>query len=170
MLDVLNLKIDGQQLDITTTTNIQEINNNNADIAIAIFTVLAYITDLKELQLAIENIYNKLKPGGYFMFDFENINGYRDIANHRNGIVNNTNRADFNDLVRISFDPNDATLANYHESVSVICNNETFNYSLDFQIRFWDIAQIINFIQDIGFQHSNRFVFGNATYFVFQKA
>ena len=170
MLGELRRKAQTQQLNINTYSELPNNISENFDMAIAIFTVLAYIIEQSELETVFQNIYNSLKPGGFFMFDLEKRDGYYRIWRDNNGIVSNKQNDDFNDCVTVNFQDNDSILCNYHEEVRGTLNGEEFDYTESFVIKFWGINEILKIAEQIGFTKTDEFQVGyTADYFILKK-
>jgi len=166
MLEELRRKAQPQNLNIVTQLTLTDVISNEFDLAIAIFTVLAYIKTQSELKATFQNIYNSLKPGGLFMFDLENRAGYDQICRINNGIVHNKE----DDNVTVNFQDNDSNLCDYYEQVKgTLPNGEVFNYSESFVIKFWTIDEVRLIFNQIGFTEIEKFTFANADYLILKK-
>lgn len=165
MLRELKRKAHDQNLNIETHITLTDIISKDFDLAIAIFTVLAYITSQSVLKDVFQEIYNLLKPGCLFMFDLEKRAGYDQICRYNNGIVNQTT----DELVTVTLQNND-NLCDYHEKVKgTLPNGEIFNYKENFVIKFWTIEEVLTISKQIGFAEVSRFSFANAEYFILRK-
>ena len=166
MLEELRRKAQPQNLNIVTQLTLTDVISNDFDLAIAIFTVLAYIKTQSELKATFQNIYNSLKPGGLFMFDLENKAGYDQICRINNGIVHNKE----DDNVTVNFQDNDSNLCDYYEQVKgTLPNGEVFNYSESFVIKFWTINEVRSIFSQIGFTEIDKFTFAKADYFILKR-
>jgi ubiquinone/menaquinone biosynthesis C-methylase UbiE len=166
MLAVLKRKAEAQKVSINTEFTLGTVTSRDFDLAIAIFTVLAYIKTTAELTTVFEQIYTSLKPGGFFMFDLEKRAAYDQIYTNQNGIVNQTR----NELVKIKFQDNNSNLCDYYESATgTLPSGEAFNYTEQFVIKFWTIAEILEISNRIGFIEVQRFEFANADYFILKR-
>ncbi len=166
MLQELKRKTKDLNLNIAIHQSLTDVISQDFDIAIAIFTVLAYIKTESELKAVFENIFNLLSPGGLFMLDLEHREGYDLICKRNNGIVHN-NTGDF---VKVTFQENDSNLCEYCEEVQgTLPNGEVFNYSERFMIRFWTINEVRSIFNQIGFTEIETFPFANAQYLILKK-
>ena len=166
MLVELNRKVQDQNLNIETHLTLTDIISKDFDLAIGIFTVLAYIKTQTELKALFQNIYNSLKPGGLFMFDIEKRAGYDEICRINNGIVHN--KAD--DYVTVNFQDNDSNLCDYYEQVKgTLPNGEDFDYTESFVIKFWTINEVRTIFRQIGFTEIDKFTIYNADYFILKR-
>lgn len=166
MLAELNSKAHAQDLNIETQATMSDVISNDFDLAIAIFTVLAYIKTQPELIEVFQNIYNSLKPGGLFMFDLEKRAGYDLKCRINNGIVH----GNLNDLVTVNFQDNESELCNYYEHVKgTLPNGEDFDYTESFKIRFWTVNEVRSIFSQIGFTEIEHFTVFNADYIVLKR-
>ena len=166
MLEELRRKSQAHNVNIVTHITLSNAISNDFDIAIAIFTVLAYIKTQSELEDVFQNIYNSLRPGGLFMFDLEKRDGYDRICRFNNGIV----IGNPDDLVKVRFQDNDFNLCDYYERVKgTLPNGENFEYVENFVIKFWTINEVRSIYSKIGFNEIDRFSFANADYFILER-
>ena len=166
MLEELRRKAKDRNLNIEAHLKLTDINTKDFDLAIAIFTVLAYIKTQTELKTLFQNIYNSLKPGGLFMFDIEKRAGYDEIFRINNGIVHN--KAD--DYVTVNFQDNDSNLCDYYEQVKgTLPNGEDFDYNESFVIKFWTIDEVRLIFNQIGFTEIENFALAHADYLILKK-
>jgi hypothetical protein len=168
MLHELDKKLMNNPLDITCHI---DINCNhilqNHDLAIALFTVIAYSTTLEQLTNTLKTVYDKLKQGAYFIFDLEKITGYQQF---RNGILPYQNYPDLNQQVVISFDDTNPRLGYYQEACNGNNNGVVFNYEENFNIMFWEVEEVIQISHEIGFEHVNTLQpIPSADYIVLRK-
>jgi hypothetical protein len=168
MLHELDKKLMNNPLDITCHI---DINCNhilqNHDLAIALFTVIAYSTTLEQLTNTLKTVYDKLKQGAYFIFDLEKITGYQQF---RNGILPYQNYPDLNQQVVISFDDTNPRLGYYQEACNGNKNGVVFNYEENFNIMFWEVEEVIQISHEIGFEHVNTLQpIPSADYIVLRK-
>lgn len=166
MLEELRRKAKDRNLNIETHLKLTDINKNDFDLAIAIFTVLAYVKTQPELKGVFELVYSLLKPGGFFMFDLERRAGYDQICRTENGIVHNT----VEDYVTVNFQDNNSNLCDYSEKVKgTLPSGEVFNYSESFVIKFWTIDEVRLIFNQIGFTEIEKFTFARADYLILKK-
>ena len=166
MLEELRRKAKDRNLNIETHLKLTDINTKDFDLAIAIFTVLAYLKTQPELKGVFELVYSLLKPGGFFMFDLESRAGYDQICRIKNGIVHNSAE----DYVTVNFQDNNSNLCDYSEKVKgTLPSGEVFNYSESFVIKFWTIDEVRLIFNQIGFTEIEKFTFANADYLILKK-
>lgn len=167
MLEELRRKAQDQNLSIETHLTLTDMDSKDFDLAIAIFTVLAYVKTQDQLQDVFKLIYDSLRTGGFFMFDLERRAGYDNICKFNNGIVTNGDE----DYVTVDFQGNDPNLCKYYEKVEgTLPSGEVFNYSESFDIKFWTVEEIRLIFRQTGFIEIENFVFANADYFIIQKS
>ncbi len=170
MNDELQKKALKNNLNIATHLSINGTQVNDADMAIAIFTVLSYINEKSDLKQLFLDIHNSLKPGGYFLFDLSHKEPYFKISNN-GGIISEKNELDFIDNVKIVCDLNKES-CNYKEKTLGVMNDENFECDENFVIKFWDFEKVYTWLLEVGFERSNHQLNINipgATYYLFQK-
>jgi SAM-dependent methyltransferase len=166
MLEELRRKAKDRNLNIETHLKLRDIITKDFDLAIAIFTVLAYLKTQPELKDVFELVYSLLKPGGFFMFDLESRAGYDQICRVNNGIVHNSAE----DYVTVNFQDNNSNLCEYSEKVKgTLPGGEVFNYSESFVIKFWTIDEVRSIFNQVGFTEYEKFIFANADYLILKK-
>jgi SAM-dependent methyltransferase len=175
MLQVLQEKAEAKNLDIPTSTTLDNFKHESFDLIISVFTVLHYITSEEALHGYFCDFKDMLKSGGHYLFDLEKVEPYHDKYNRQNGLVINRqnvlpNGDRINDLVKVSFSTTDKTLADYYEKVSGIYKGVPFGYEENFQLKFWTPKEVTGFLTtNLGFELVNTLNVVNATYFFFQK-
>jgi len=169
MLKVLRSKAKTQNLNIDTFSELSKIDSTDFDMAISIFTVLGYITEKEEIKKVFDQIYNLLKPGGYYMFDLESKKGYEDIFRINNGVAYNREEIDFKELVTVDFKFTDKNLCQYNETVSGVINDEEFSYNEEFIIKFWSKDEILICLKELGVLEIKELKYGNTEYYIVQK-
>jgi 2-polyprenyl-3-methyl-5-hydroxy-6-metoxy-1,4-benzoquinol methylase len=166
MLKELKRKAFELNLNIETHQSLMKVTTNDFDLAISVFTVLAYIKNKNELFEIFSNIFQLLKPSGFFMFDLIDRTPYYNNFNNNNGVNHNRN----DDFVTITFQDNDSSLGFYTENVSgTLPGGEAFNYSESFTIKFWTIDEVREIFNQIGFREIEQFCFAGANYFILDK-
>jgi hypothetical protein len=138
----------------------------NADLAIALFTVLSYSISEEELTKNLQAICNSVRSGGYFFFDLpstlffqvgriiqkesENLNRFVDIAA--------TEQID---------------IFTYHERCSGVFDGKEFGYEDEFKIRYWKMFAVESILNENGFidttQTFPQFNSTGSTYKLFKK-
>jgi SAM-dependent methyltransferase len=168
MLSVLENKTIVNPVDINChlDVNCQRIPNDH-DLAIAFFTVMAYLTTIEDLTKTMAAIYSKLKLNAYFIFDLEHQNQYNRFVN---GVVPHPQHHDLTQEVRISFENTNPNIGYYQEKCSGTDNGIKFEYEENFNIMFWNINEVIGIAHKVGFQHVTTLSpISTADYIVLQK-
>ncbi len=135
MIHELENKVSFHNLEIPLfNCSISEYADEEADFALALFTVLSYSTSEEELIKCIENISKHLKPNGFFFFDLPNLIFFA------NEVLLNKTEQDFKRYVTLSRTENE--VYTYNEECSGIFNGVPFSYEDSFSIKYWDISTI----------------------------
>ncbi|MHA8083045.1 class I SAM-dependent methyltransferase [Aquirufa sp. A-Brett2-15D] len=145
MIDELKLKALRLDLQVLTSTNQYKLENQNCDLALAVFTVFAYTLDEVGLKLLFEDIYRHLKVGGSFLFDLPLPGMFQHHETmERNGL---------NWKIDIQFVVPGEPIANYSETVIVNLPEFQPNHTITefFQIRCWKLDEITNLFESCGF-------------------
>ncbi len=120
--------------------SILDYKGGEAEMAIAIFTVLSYITTEKEMRKAINNISKHIISGGHFLFDLP-------------GVILFNNSYFNNSVLRrqINITPSGSTdIYNYFEVCSGEYKGMPFEYEDTFEIRYWRQDLIDNMLTEAG--------------------
>lgn len=146
--------------------SISEYDGANADLVIALFTVLSYSISEDELIKNLQAICNNVRSGGYFFFDLPStlfFNGGRIIQKESENL---------NRVVEIA-----ATevldIYSYHERCSGVFNGKDFSYEDEFKIRYWKILEVERILNENGFMDTTQtfpqFSSTGSTYKLFKK-
>ncbi|WP_337866716.1 class I SAM-dependent methyltransferase [Ignavibacterium sp.] len=127
--DELNYKIE------VHNCSISEYKNGNADLALALFTVLSYSITEDELAMNLKNICNHIKINGYFFFDLPNKMFFNA------GRLININTNNFSRIVELKSN-NDNDIYTYREKCSGNFKGQEFSYEDEFKIRYWSFNTI----------------------------
>lgn len=167
MVNEFNRKLSrGNALIEIRNCSISEYDGANADLAIALFTVLSYSISEEELTKNLQAICKGVRSGGYFFFDLpstlffqvgriiqkesENLNRFVDIAA--------TEQLD---------------IFTYHERCSGVFDGKDFSYEDEFKIRYWDLSAVEQILNENGFidttQTFPQFNSTGSTYKLFKK-
>lgn len=145
MVNEFKRKLDGQNPEIEIhNCSISEYENGNADLAIALFTVLNYSITEDELSKNIENICNHINQNGYFFFDLPNKVFFNP------GCLINIKRDTFRRLVELTSN-NENDIYTYKEQCSGTFNGQEFSYEDEFKIRYWEISTVDKILKENGF-------------------
>jgi SAM-dependent methyltransferase len=168
MADIIREKAKAANLDIAVYTNtIQEFQQQaEADLAFCLFTVLSYTTTHDMMVAAIDSIHRSLKPGGYFFFDLPDgvFFNMRNIMNIARPTLNRS----------VTLEPTEVEQTyQYLEKCSGNMNGEQFNFSDNFAIKYWPMAEIDSLLQTKGFSevkaNLSQFNGTGSTYKLYQK-
>jgi len=143
-----------------------DYNNGQADLALALFTVLSYSITEDELSKNVMNICKHIKENGYFFFDLPN----RVFFNTE--IVTNIHRPNLKRSVKLTR-TNENDIYSYKEICSGIYNRQDFNYEDEFRIRYWTLGKLNELLVDFGFLDTkksfNQFNSTGSTYKLYKK-
>lgn len=147
MLSVLNAKAQRLNLSIPTFTEMEQLDDQQCDLALTVFTVLSYILDEEGLLKLFQNINRHLKPGASFLFDLASSEAFS--QNNRTFSGNG-----LDGVVNVKFINPGGPIANYSEEVLVNRPDEYPNnhkVTEFFQIRCWTLNEIIPLLTKSGF-------------------
>ncbi len=166
MVDQLQAKCLSNNVHIPVyNCSISDYSNGDADLALALFTVLSYSLTEQELTDSLKSISQHLRPKGYFFFDLP------DPIFFNMGQLINIHSNDFNRSVKLT-KIHDIGVYKYHEICSGIFQNRPFSYEAEFCIRYWDLSFVNNILMELGFNDTNRqfpqFGSTGSTYKLFQ--
>lgn len=151
MLDVLAAKLNDLGLNAELFAGrIEAYEGNGFDLALAVFTVMSYITTNDEMEVFCKAISNKLRKGGRFMFDLPFdlfFNGGGNVAVDKPGVLHRT--------VQIS-PTNDPNLFHYEEHCSGVFQGTEFAFNEDFHIRRWSIEELVRMLSQAGLRRINQ--------------
>jgi SAM-dependent methyltransferase len=168
MADVIREKAQAANLDIAVyTSSIAAFQQTEkADMALCLFTVLSYITTQDAMAASIESIHKSLKPGGYFFFDLPN------KVFFKMGRLPFPPRPTLNRNVTITPTATEEVYQ-YLENCSGNMNGEQFNFSDNFAIKYWPMAEMDILLQKKGFReveiNLSQFNSSGSTYKLYQK-
>ena len=143
MMSVLQDKMRSQGKDFPVyNSSIAEYQGDEkGDLALAVFTVLDYITEDEEMRASIANISAHLKDGGYFMFDLAGAHFFNDFDEEQvEGIYRHTS-------IRKTSQPN---VFLYSEDCTGTINGEDFKYSDSFNLRNWKSEELNAMLNEVG--------------------
>jgi SAM-dependent methyltransferase len=145
MLDELKSKASRSGVSVFTSTDQFNLDNQNCDLALAVFTVLSYTLNEEGLKILFNDVYRHLKPNGSFLFDLAMPGAFHHHEKmERNGLKWN---------IDVEFIEPGEPIANYSETV--IVNRPEFppNQTITefFQIRCWKLEEIIPLLESSGF-------------------
>ena len=145
--------------------SISDYNSEDADLALAVFTVLSYSTTDDELLKSINNICKHIKPEGYFFFDLP-----KKVFFEQPQIEVVEGEFKRSVELRKTELPNVYT---YNEICSGNLNGQEFEYTEVFNIRYWEIDTLHKILIENGLKRidKNFFKFENtgSSYYLYQK-
>lgn len=168
MLSALNAKAQRLNLSIPTFADINQLENQQCELALTVFTVLSYILDEDGLLELFQNINRHLKPGASFLFDLASPAAFSQTNRtyQGNGLTG---------VVNVQFINPGGPIANYSEEV-VVNRPDEFpnNYTVTefFQIRCWTLNEIKPLLAKSGFgftTHIPGYTVMGAEYYVCKK-
>lgn len=161
MLDVLkqkaaaaNVKLDNANASMST------YESQPTDLAIAIFTVISYITDEDALHQSFSNLSANLKQGGLFYFDHPSRALFNNSVCKNHGVNREVN------VVHEGMN-----LYTYTEVCNGVLNGNEFHYEDEFHIRYWEYNEVENALLARGFERvlTHTHNLAGATYYLFRK-
>ena len=146
--------------------SISEYDGANADLAIALFTVVSYSISEEGLSRNLEAICKSVRSGGYFFFDLPSTLFFQV------GRIIQKESAHLNRFVNIAA-TDELDIYTYHERCSGVFNGNDFSYEEEFKIRYWKTAFVEHILNDNGFidtpQTFPQFNSTGSTYKLFKK-
>jgi SAM-dependent methyltransferase len=146
--------------------SISEYDGVNADLAIALFTVLSYSISEEELTNNLQAICKSVRSGGYFFFDLPSTLFFQV------GRIIQRESAHLNRFVDIAA-TEQLDIYTYHERCSGVFNGNDFSYEDEFKIRYWKTAFVEHILNENGFvdtkQTFPQFSSTGSTYKLFKK-
>jgi len=124
--------------------SISEYDGANADLAIALFTVLSYSISEEELTKNLQAICKSVGAGAYFFFDLPGTLFFQ------SGRIIQKESANFNRIVDIAA-TEQLDIYTYQERCSGMFNGKDFSYEDEFKIRYWKIAVVERVLNENGF-------------------
>ena len=143
MMSVLQDKMRSQGKDFPVyNSSIAEYQGDEkGNLALAVFTVLDYITEDEEMRASIANISAHLKDGGYFLFDLAGAHFFNDFDEEQvEGIYRHTS-------IRKTSQPN---VFLYSEDCTGTMNGEDFEYTDSFPLRDWKWEELDAMLNEVG--------------------
>jgi SAM-dependent methyltransferase len=167
MVNEVNRKLSRGNAEIEILNcSISEYGGANADLAIALFTVLSYSISEEELTKNLHAICNSVRSGGYFLFDLPSTLFFQ------SGRIIQKESANLSRVVDISA-TEQLDIYTYHERCSGVFNGKDFHYEDEFKIRYWKIAVVEQILIENGFidttQTFPQFNSTGSTYKLFKK-
>lgn len=144
MVRELKRKCVANGLDIPVfNCSIAEYSNGQADLALALFTVLSYSTTEHELSENIASVCRHIKPNGYFFFDLPN-----SVFFDSKRIID-IRRDNFSRSAKLT-ESGENNVYIYKEACSGIFDGEPFHCEDEFPIRYWSPETLDKLLTDNG--------------------
>ena len=141
MMSVLKEKMEGRDFPVYNSSIAEYQGDEKGDLALAVFTVLDYITEDDEMRASLANISAHLKDGGYFLFDLAGAHFFNDFDGEQvEGIYRHTS-------IRKTSQPN---VYQYSEECTGTLNGEDFEYSDSFLLRDWKLEELDAMLNEVG--------------------
>jgi SAM-dependent methyltransferase len=148
MINAFRSKLVDQNLNIEIhPCSISAYNGNRADLAMAVFTVLSYITTEDELANSIKNICNHINSSGFFFFDLPG------RVFFDRGEIFNIQRDDFKRRVYLNR-TEEENIYIYKESTQCLCSScgQDCKFEEEFKIRYWELEKLDELLKSHGFE------------------
>jgi SAM-dependent methyltransferase len=137
----------------------------SATCALAVFTVLTYITEANNMASCLKAISKHLDRDGLFLFDLPSLQFFEE------GELFHLQTSELNRRVHMANMGNDIFL--YSDIGNGIFNGQSFEYSDEFHIRYWRIDDLIDLLKDSDLEQVNipldELNFSGANYYLFRK-
>lgn len=166
MLEQLALKQQGASGKARAVcSTMQEFSDSGFDLALCVFTVLAYLLDEDSLEQALRTAHSALKPDGYFLLDVPQRRIFGGFAAERDTVKR---------VVTVNPQQNDIYL--YRERLEVH-HGEFVGRVFDdeFRIRYWPPNRVRAILEGIGFEivrdfsQTSPFDYSGAHYWLMRK-
>ena len=145
MLEALKRK-DGALHVKTVNSEMQNfVANDPYDMALCVFTVIAYFAEREDLIRALSSAYESLKPGGFLLIDVPRRSLFQSQSPYH-GELNRT----------VQINPIDEFCYDYSEEIELLGDGKQ-KYSDRFIIRYWPKDDIVNVLKNLGFTELTRF-------------
>jgi SAM-dependent methyltransferase len=115
-----------------------------ADMALCLFTVMSYITDTEEMKKSLRNIARNLKPGGLLFFDLPG-----EVFFQRPTVMA-VNEIGLKRTCTLR--PWNGPIYKYREEAEGIFHGHPFNYTDEFELRKWNWPEMIDMLTAEGFE------------------
>jgi SAM-dependent methyltransferase len=124
--------------------SISEFDNEEVDLALALYAVLNYSISEGELKRNIVAIYNQLKPNGYFFFDLLGLWFFK-----KEEIIN-VSLDEF--YLREWLTQYEGNIYTYHQEGRGVLFGNKFHFNDEAPIRYWDLKTVNDIFVEIGFE------------------
>lgn len=124
--------------------SISEFDNEEVDLALALYAVLNYSISEGELKRNIVAICNQLKPNGYFFFDLLGLWFFK-----KEEIIN-VSLDGFS--LREWLTQHEENVYTYHQEGRGVLSGNKFHFNDEAPIRYWDLKTVNDIFVEIGFE------------------
>jgi len=164
MADVLRKKGHGRSLDLCIAKMADFQPAATYDMALCVFTVIAYVVDRDELIKSLNVAYDSLKSTGLLLLEIPSIEMFRDHSSKSKDMARVVN------VIKLS-----ANEFQYVENIERLSDSgETETISDTFTIRFWPSEDVGEILTEIGFnvadEHEDSLARLGSDYFLLRKA
>jgi SAM-dependent methyltransferase len=144
MLEQLRIKaagIDSMRIYKKTLGTSGYLTGGGADLALAVFTVIAYILTPEELTQSFTNARRELKAEGKLLIDIPSEDLFRDSRVTQDGLDR-----------KITFTPLGANLYDYEETTTLSDNGIETKYDDKFRLRYWTEEEVKAALHEAGLE------------------
>ncbi len=124
--------------------SINEFNNEEVDLALALYAVLNYSISEGELKRNIVAIYNQLKHNGYLFFDLLGLWFFK------NKEIINVSLDDFSHREWLT--QREENIYTYHQEGRGVLHGSEFHFNDEVPIRYWDLKTVNDIFIETGFE------------------
>lgn len=162
MLAQLAAKDVGNRVAKQNATMAECVIEQQQDLAIAVFTVIAYIRTPRELMASFANVAAALRPGGFFLVDVPGRVLFQGVRVESKGFARRT-----------QFVPTTRSRYRYHEEARMETSAGVVEYEDDCELRYWSPRELRTAFQRCGFEWhrdvSARFPMAGAAYWLLRR-
>ncbi|NQW27894.1 MAG: class I SAM-dependent methyltransferase [Flammeovirgaceae bacterium] len=127
------------------TNSIADFSGSQGDLSLCVFTVLNYITTEEALNASLKTFAHCTAPGGYLFFDLGDDSFFSPLGfSHKYKKVGEFER-------EIHFGPTQDGICNRRETGSGILNNQPFQYTDSYPMRYWSPEHVLGLLEILGF-------------------
>jgi SAM-dependent methyltransferase len=143
-------------------SRMRDVVEQNHDVALCVFTVLAYILDEEELEASLSAAARSLRRGGLFLLDVPSESLFQSF-DHDDAIM----------IRHVEIEPLDAFRYTYREHTTLRTPGGIVSYEDAFALRRWSTDQILSGLRRSGFRQradvSERFEGLGAEYLLMER-
>jgi 2-polyprenyl-3-methyl-5-hydroxy-6-metoxy-1,4-benzoquinol methylase len=162
MLEQLAAKDTAGQISKHNSTIAGYTGPGGHDLAIAVFTVIAYITTEQELVDSFRKVAETIKPGGAFLLDIPRQVLFSDNYVEKVGLVRD-----------ITFTQTSLNHYTYQEKTRLDTADGVFTYEDTFPLRYWTTTEVEKALHEAGLKRtkdwSHHFPMAGAEYWLYSR-